>query len=419
MQSIVRGQKLKLNDILDVQQLFYIQLRLDAPTLECDIASFGLDANYRLSDEAYMTFYNQPQTPCAAVTLQALNQQQTFAVQLAKLNPKIKNIVLTVAIDGQGVMSQLNKGVLQVLNSQKETVAEFAFDGGLFNQERAIMLLELYQKDGIWRMAAVAQGFNAGLDALIRHFGGEVAQDIPPTQTSGVNPTPPIVPPPIPNAPVTKVQLSKISLDKAGASHRINLNKQDNKTLLIEAIWIDNGDKNANNDDLDLRVGILLYGKKDMEYIHAPKNMGSLDSFPYVRHMGDVRAASKNQPGVEKVEVNADIANKLGAKVALVFSVYSAVSNGAVSIASLQPKMRMQYGEQIVECVFNPSVSPKAKSQFVYTYVIGIAIIDQQGIVLQHSGETSGRFSEKTPRLIWQGDEVSVKIDGKPMFKDS
>lgn len=425
MQNLVRGQKLKLGDILDVQQLFYIQLRLDAPTLECDIASFGLDANYRLSDEAYMTFYNQPQTPCGAVTLQALNQQQTFAVQLTKLDPKIKNLVLTVAIDGQGVMSQLNKGVLQVLNSQKQPVAEFAFDGSLFNQERAIMLLELYQKDGIWRLAAVAQGFNAGLDALIRHFGGEVAQDTPsaqpathPTASSlPLAPSAPIVPPLIPNAPATKVQLSKISLDKAGASHRINLNKQDNKTLLIEAIWIDNGDKNANNDDLDLRVGIFLYGKKDMEYIHAPKNMGSLTSYPYVRHMGDVKAASKNQPGVEKVEVSADIANKLGAKVALVFSVYSAVSNGAVSIASLQPKMRMQYGEQIVECVFNPSVSPKAKSQFVYTYVIGIAIIDEQGIVLQHSGETSGRFSESTPRLIWQGDSVSVKVDGPPMFK--
>jgi stress response protein SCP2 len=31
-----------------------------------DIASFGLDPQYKLSDERYMTFYNQPKTPCQA-----------------------------------------------------------------------------------------------------------------------------------------------------------------------------------------------------------------------------------------------------------------------------------------------------------------------------------------------------------------
>ena len=102
---------------------------------------------------------------------------------------------------------------------------------------------------------------------------------------------------------------------------------------------------------------------------------------------------------------------------ALVFSVYSAVSNGVVSIASLQPKMRMQYKDQVVECVFNIKASPKAKSRFVYTYVIGIAIIDEQGITLQHSGETSRRMSEATPRLLWKGDDISLKIDGPSMFK--
>lgn len=116
--------------------------------------------------------------------------------------------------------------------------------------------------------------------------------------------------------------------------------------------------------------------------------------------------------------VHPDIAKKMGGKVALVFSVYSAVSNGAVSIASLQPKMRMQYGNQIVECVFNSSVSAKAKSRFVYTYVIGTAIIDENGITLEHSGLTSSRFSENTPRIIWdKKGKIDIKVDGKPMFK--
>ena len=79
--------------------------------------------------------------------------------------------------------------------------------------------------------------------------------------------------------------------------------------------------------------------------------------------------------------------------------------------------MRMQYGDQIVECVFNPSVSAKAKSSYVYTYVIGTAVIDQQGIVIEHSGQTSKLHSEDTPRLHWQQGKLSTTIDGEPMFK--
>ena len=37
------------------------------------------------------------------------------------------------------------------------------------------MVLDLYRKDGSWRCNSVLQGFNEGLDAIVRHFGGEVA----------------------------------------------------------------------------------------------------------------------------------------------------------------------------------------------------------------------------------------------------
>lgn len=53
--------------------------------------------------------------------------------------------------------------------------------------------------------------------------------------------------------------------------------------------------------------------------------------------------------------------------------------------------MKMQYGDQIIECVFNPSVSPAAK-QNVYTYVIGLAVIDESSITLEHSGAFLSRI---------------------------
>ena len=180
----------------------------------------------------------------------------------------------------------------------------------------------------------------------------------------------------------------------------------------------DNGDGCDDNDDLDLRVGLLL-PTGDMHLIHAPDASGSLNAFPYVYHFGDVRSASEDSPSSEKIQVNTAIAQKLGGTVALVFSVYSAVGNGAVSIASLKPKMSMRYGEQVVECVFNSASSPQAKRHDVYTYVIGTAIITPDSVVLCHSGATSEPSSEATPRLVWQKNgAVKITVDGEPFFKD-
>jgi tellurite resistance protein TerA len=122
---------------------------------------------------------------------------------------------------------------------------------------------------------------------------------------------------------------------------------------------VDNGDGDDDNDDLDLRVGILLPNGQ-MRFIQAPDTPGSFDSMPFVRHLGDVAGASGKEPATETVEVNPALARYYGGTVGLVFSVYSALANGAVSVASMRPKMVMQYGEQVVECDFDFRLSKAA-----------------------------------------------------------
>ncbi|RYZ82336.1 MAG: tellurium resistance protein, partial [Moraxellaceae bacterium] len=178
MISLIRGQKIKISDAIDINQLFHLKLQLHS-SLTIDIASFGLDAHYRLSDERYMTFYNQPITPCNSIQINNIQSNGAdFQIQLSTLDSSIQHIVFTLAVEGLGTMSQLKQSVVSLCNAQNVSVAEFQFNGDQFQQERALMLLEIYKKDGVWRLAAVAQGFNAGLDALIRHFGGEVAEEV-------------------------------------------------------------------------------------------------------------------------------------------------------------------------------------------------------------------------------------------------
>lgn len=434
MLQMVAGQKAKFTD-LGITPQFSLTADITSQSAVVDVACFGLDAQQKLVNDDYMTFYNQPVTPCGAVRWQAMGTQQRFDIDLNKLPNTVDYLVITATIEGQQTMQEL--GASQVwLEQAGQRLAAYPFSGSAFASERAVMLLQVYRKQGIWRINAIGQGFNGGLAALVTHFGGEVAEESSaPVAQSTAAPTTTASSTAFSSAskstssssssssfsaPQPNINLKKITLDKPGSEHRVSLTKGSKDVLRVEAIWVDNGDASANNDDLDLRVGLLAqHGKhgKAMTYIHAPQEVGSLRKKPYVQHQGDVRVASANEPGKEVVLVNPEIAKHYGGKVALVFSVYSAVSNGVVSIASLQPKMRMQYQDQVVECVFNIEASPKAKSSVVYTYVIGIAIIDEHGITLQHSGETSKRMSEATPRLLWKGDKVDMKIDGAAMFK--
>lgn len=55
--QLIRGQKLKLSDVLNNSLSFSLATTLPS-NLNLDIALFGLDSQGKLSDEAYMIFYN-------------------------------------------------------------------------------------------------------------------------------------------------------------------------------------------------------------------------------------------------------------------------------------------------------------------------------------------------------------------------
>ncbi len=169
--QLARGQRIKLTDIGLTDGYFSLSLDLHTNGLTVDAACFGLDAHRKLSDERYMTFFNQPLSPCKAVSFKPAG---IFDFDLRCLPANIDFLVLTLALDGPGTMSRLGSCQVRIV-AGTTTVASFPFSGNDFANERAVMLLEFYRKDGIWRLNAVGQGFDGGLDALVAHFGGEVA----------------------------------------------------------------------------------------------------------------------------------------------------------------------------------------------------------------------------------------------------
>ncbi|MFF4866568.1 TerD family protein [Streptomyces sp. NPDC002405] len=171
-----RGHKARISDLTAGTDL-YVGVQISAPGLTVDISCFGLDADERLSDDRYFVFFNQPKSPEEAIQLLGAQAGDTesFRVTLEKIPPRIRKLSFTAAIDGAGQMSQLDSGYLRIVAGGEE-VARYAFDGSEFSTERAVMLGDFYLKD-VWRFAAVGQGFDGGLEALLKNFGGEVLEE--------------------------------------------------------------------------------------------------------------------------------------------------------------------------------------------------------------------------------------------------
>ncbi|MFG3013251.1 TerD family protein [Streptomyces cinerochromogenes] len=171
-----RGHKARISDLTAGTDL-YVGVQISAPGLTFDISCFGLDADERLSDDRYFVFFNQPKSPEESIQLLGAQAGDTesFRITLDRIPSHIRKLSFTATVDGAGQMSQIAPGYLRIVAGGEE-VARYSFNGAEFSTERAVMLGDFYFKDG-WRFAAVGQGFDGGLEALLKNFGGEVLEE--------------------------------------------------------------------------------------------------------------------------------------------------------------------------------------------------------------------------------------------------
>ncbi|MEB4591634.1 TerD family protein [Candidatus Thiothrix sp. Deng01] len=380
------------------------------PGVEMDVSAFLLTAQGKVRGDGDMCFYGQTHIESGAVILDSASETgAVFSIDLSKVNQAIEKIVIVMTIhENRAVFGKLSEVTIELFGNGALR-GEIPCAG---MKETALILAEIYRRGEEWKLRVVGQGFENGLPAIAQYFGIEVATPEQPVSESEKKPIPAKAKQ-AETTPVKSVRLNKISLTKQGESSKISLQKENRGLIRVIATWVDNGDKRSDNDDLDLRAGILLPNGK-MHWL-AASHPGSLDSAPFARHLGDVRQATKNAPGTEIIEINPDISKRLGGQVGLVFSVYSAISNGPVSIASLKPVMSIENDGNVVECNYTFPGGKAANG--VYTYVIGTLDIDGESISVRLSGLTSQPGSEDTPWIERKAGILEVSFDGAPVFK--
>jgi stress response protein SCP2 len=180
MVEINRGFRTKLTDYFDLSKDISINLLVQGNS-QYDTCCFGLDIGDKLSDDTYMVFYNQKSSLKGEINLERAGNDSLYRFNLSKLPDKINKLAFTISIDGEGTMGDVRSVSISLsqkgglLGGKKEDVL-LNLLGSSFQQEKALIGVEIYRKD-VWRLAAVASGFNGGLSALLKHYGGEEIQD--------------------------------------------------------------------------------------------------------------------------------------------------------------------------------------------------------------------------------------------------
>ncbi|MFE7243797.1 TerD family protein [Streptomyces sp. NPDC057580] len=142
---------------------------------EIDVVAFILDEDEQVAFDEDFIFYGAPQSPAGTVRLLTGGPaEQTIAVDLASLPPATRKVVVAAALDGAATFGAV--GAIQISaapDSSGAPLARATLDAA--TTERTMLLAEIYRRGPVWRLRAVGQGYDHGLDALARGYGVHIA----------------------------------------------------------------------------------------------------------------------------------------------------------------------------------------------------------------------------------------------------
>ena len=159
---------------------------------DLDASAFICGANGKVQSDDDFVFYNNPDWKNHTVwssgddttggNSEEGDDEQIF-VDFSKLPDWVDKIAITVtihdAVNRRQNFGQVANAYVRVAKVQNEfdTVGETVIQFDLeeeFSIETALVVCEIYRKNGEWKFNAVAAGYQGGLEALCRNYGVNV-----------------------------------------------------------------------------------------------------------------------------------------------------------------------------------------------------------------------------------------------------
>ncbi|MEU9374640.1 TerD family protein [Streptomyces sp. NPDC048255] len=282
MTAMTPGSNLPLNAVR-------VTVDVAAP-VRLDVSGLLLTADGKVRSDADFIFYNQPSGPGVSYRSGGGSAPDSITVDTGAVPPGIERIVVTASPDAAGQSFQGVEPTATVRNADGGAVIA-TFTPPQLGSETALVVVEVYQRGGVWKVRAVGQGYANGLAGIATDFGVSVEEEPAPAPAAPAPVAPPVPPappaPPVsrpaspwlggattptPAAPVpaapapaaaAPLGAGKINLDKG----RVNLQKNQTVSLvkggrpLLSQVKMGLGWEPAfRGRDIDLDASVIAYG---------------------------------------------------------------------------------------------------------------------------------------------------------------
>ncbi|MFD7231545.1 TerD family protein [Streptomyces sp. NPDC059881] len=241
-----------------------------AAPVRLDVSGLLLTADGKVRSDDDFIFYNQPAGPGVAHRSGGGTAPDAIVVDTGAVPAGIEKIVVTASPDAAGQTFQGIEPTATIRNADDGSVLA-TFTPPQLGTETALVIIEVYLRNGAWKARAVGQGYANGLAGIATDFGVSVEEEpaaapapapapvaqtpAPPAQT----PAPPAQAPAAAPAPGA----GKINLDKG----RVSLQKNQTVSLvkggrpLLSQVKMGLGWEPAfRGKDIDLDASVIAYG---------------------------------------------------------------------------------------------------------------------------------------------------------------
>ncbi|MFF7858574.1 TerD family protein [Streptomyces sp. NPDC007904] len=254
-----------------------------AAPVRLDVSGLLLTADGKVRSDDDFIFYNQPSGPGVTYRSGGGTAPDAITVDTTAVPPGIEKIVVTASPDAAGQTFQGIEPTATLRNADDNAVLA-TFTPPRLGTETALVIVEIYLRNGVWKARAVGQGYADGLAGIATDFGVTVEEPAAPAQPTPVPrqpvtpppaatqppvapPAPPMAAPQAPPAPAAPPAAApgtgKINLDKG----RVSLQKNQTVSLmkggrpLLSQVSMGLGWEPAyRGKDIDLDASVIAYG---------------------------------------------------------------------------------------------------------------------------------------------------------------
>ncbi|MDR9404264.1 MAG: TerD family protein [Halothece sp. Uz-M2-17] len=187
--SLKKGERVSLEKVSPGLEAVFVGLGWDVnqtdsgTDFDLDASVFMLGSNEKLVSDHHLIFYNNLKSPDPDHAVEHMGDNLTGAgegddevviVNLKKIPDDVTKLVFVVTIyeadQRKQNFGQVENAFVRLVDVKtKEEVLRYDLTED-YSVETALILAELYKKDGQWRMSAVGSGYEGGLQAILNRY---------------------------------------------------------------------------------------------------------------------------------------------------------------------------------------------------------------------------------------------------------